>query len=175
MKTVPVMIIALGAMSTPTAAFTPRVLHTQTVPRNFGLGATTDQSSEGIRTPSGMVISHDEINRTHDEINRTNVLKKLAAETMAAAKKASETDGDRARLFSKAAPETKVPEKKTGVKKPSKELTGVDPSLTEICATISKQIYDAKSKEDFDLTGAIEQLTEAHSFLHEALSYNRKE
>jgi hypothetical protein len=39
MKTVPVMILALVAMATPSAAFTPRVLHTQTASRIFGLGA----------------------------------------------------------------------------------------------------------------------------------------
>jgi hypothetical protein len=42
MKTVPVMIIALAAMSTPAAAFTPRVLHKQTASRIFGLGAIPD-------------------------------------------------------------------------------------------------------------------------------------
>ena len=34
---------------------------------------------------------------------------------------------------------------------PSKELTGVEESITEICASISNQVYSAKSKNDFRL------------------------
>ena len=35
--------------------------------------------------------------------------------------------------------------------KPSKVFTGVEPEVTSICATISLQIYEATTKESFDL------------------------
>jgi hypothetical protein len=101
MKTVPVMIIALVAMATPAAAFTPRVL------RIFGLGA--------------MPASGSEISES-------------------------------ATTF--------------GVKKPSKELTGVDPSLTDVCATISHQIYNATSKDYFSLSDADHQADVLHFHDH---------
>jgi hypothetical protein len=63
-------------------------------------------------------------------------LKKRAAEAIAAAPAAS------------AVPATSS----SGTKKPSKDLTGVDPALTDVCATISKQIYDATSKDSFNLS-----------------------
>ena len=34
---------------------------------------------------------------------------------------------------------------------PSKEVTGVDPAIVEICASLSNQIYDAYSKDYFHL------------------------
>jgi hypothetical protein len=37
---------------------------------------------------------------------------------------------------------------------PSEELSGVSLSLTEVCATISKQIYDATSMESCNLSGS---------------------
>jgi hypothetical protein len=98
MKAVPVMIIALVAMAIPAGAFTPRVLHTQTASRAFGL--------------YGMPTSGSEVSESATSF---------------------------------------------GVQKPSKELTGVDPSLTDVCATISHQIYDAKSIDYFSLSDADHQ------------------
>jgi hypothetical protein len=104
-----VMLIALVAKVAPSAAFTPRVLHTQTASRAFGLYGMPHYRTE---------ISTDESATTF------------------------------------------------GVQKPSKELTGVDPSLTDVCATISHQIYSATSKDSFALSDADHQAEVLHFHDH---------
>ena len=112
--------------------------------------------SEGIVTPSGKVVSNDAIDRMLD-------LNKRVKNEMAAKEKVAEVPWYR-RIFSGwTADDEKVEEEtpsifynanisSSGVNKPSKELTGVDPSLTGVCATISHQIYTAESKDSFKLS-----------------------